>query len=193
MTYVSRQFISRSLKTKDMVKVDNTAVLKNSKKLMKQIVSGHLYDMLAKTCDDLLEDAVTSKEYQGFTGNTQTSYSCGLYVDGVFSYYVNQKMWSEKPVRKKIPKGVFVYLKKPYEGRARSVLGRVDVDSLYGKDSAFRFLRSYKDVPRSGFAIVMATGTEYSAYIEFEHGLNVLSDTFMKAKSIFKKNMKPIP
>ena len=193
MTYVSRQFISRSLKTKDMVKVDNTAVLKNSKKMMKQIVSGHLYDMLAKTCDDLLEDAVTSKEYQGFTGNTQTSYSCGLYVDGVFLYYVNQKMWSEKPVRKKIPKGVFVYLKKPYEGRARSVLGKVEVDSLYGKDSAFRFLQSYKDVPRSGFAIVMATGTEYSAYIEFEHGLNVLSDTFMKAKSIFKKNVKPIP
>ena len=193
MTYVSRQFISRSLKTKDMVKVDNTAVLKNSKKMMKQIVSGHLYDMLAKTCDDLLEDAVTSKEYQGFTGNTQTSYSCGLYVDGVFLYYVNQKMWSEKPVRKKIPKGVFVYLKKPYEGRARSVLGKVEVDSLYGKDSAFRFLQSYKNVPRSGFAIVMATGTEYSAYIEFEHGLNVLSDTFMKAKSIFKKNVKPIP
>lgn len=176
-----------------MVKVDNTAVLKNSKKMMKQIVSGHLYDMLAKTCDDLLEDAVTSKEYQGFTGNTQTSYSCGLYVDGVFLYYVNQKMWSEKPVRKKIPKGVFVYLKKPYEGRARSVLGKVEVDSLYGKDSAFRFLQSYKNVPRSGFAIVMATGTEYSAYIEFEHGLNVLSDTFMKAKSIFKKNVKPIP
>lgn len=193
MTYASRLFISRSLKTKDMVKVDNTAVLKNSKKLMKQIVSGHLYDMLAKTCDNLLEDAVTSKEYQGFTGNTQTSYSCGLYVNGVFSYYVNQKMWSEKPVRKKVPKGVFVYLKKPYEGRARGVLGRVDVDSLYGKDFAFRFLRSYKDVPRKGFAIVMTTGTEYSLYIEKAYRLNVLTNTFQHAKSILLNNLKPIP
>lgn len=138
-------------------------------------------------------DAVEYKGYTGFTGNTQTSYSCGLYVDGVFSYYVNQNMWSEKPVRKKVPKGVFVYLKKPYEGRARSVLGRVDVDSLYGKDSAFRFLRSYKDVPRKGFAIVMTTGTEYSLYIEKAHGLNVLTNTFQHAKSILFNNLKPIP
>ena len=170
----------------------NKAELAKAKKRMRQVTSGHVYDILAKTCDDLLGDAVKSKEYLGFTGNTQTSYSCGLYIDGSFSYYVNQKMWQENPVRKKVPKGVRVYLKRPYEGDARAVVGRADVDSLYGKDSAFQFLKSCKDVPRNGYAIVMTTGTEYSVYIEQTHGLNVLTDTFQHAKAIFTKNWKPV-
>lgn len=170
----------------------NRTELAKAKKMMKQVTSGHIYDILARTCDDLLGDAVSSKEYLGFTGNTQTSYSCGLYIDGVFSYYVNQKMWSEKPVRKKVPKGVTVFLKRPYEGSPRSVKGRVDVDSLYGKDSSYEFLKAYKEVPRKGFAIVMTTGTEYSVYIEQVHGLNVMTDTFQRAKSILNKNVRPI-
>lgn len=174
------------------VRAMNGAELTKAKKRMKQVTSGHIYNILAKTCDDLLGDAVKSKEYLGFTGNTQTSYSCGLYIDGALSYYVNQTMWSKKPVRQKVPKGVRVYLKHPYEGKARAVIGRTDVDTLYGKDSAFQFLQSYKDVPRSGYAIVMTTGTEYSVYIEQTHGLNVLTDTFQHAKAIFTKNWKPI-
>lgn len=174
------------------VRAMNRVELAKAKKRMKQVTSGHVYDMLAKTCDDLLGDAVNSKEYLGFTGNTQTSYSCGLYIDGALSYYVNQTMWSKKPVRKKVPKGVTVHLKRPYEGKPRAVTGRTDVDSSYGNETAFRFLQSYKDVPRDGFAIVMTTGTEYSVYIEQTHGLNVLTDTFQHAKSIFTKNWRPI-
>ena len=170
----------------------NRTEFAKAKKRMKQMTSGHVYDMLAKTCDDLLGNAVSSKDYLGFTGNTQTSYSCGLYIDGVLSYYVNQKMWSRSPVRKKVPKGKFIWLHKPYEGRSRGLRGETDVDSFYGEESAFRFLQSYKDVPRDGFAIVMTTGTEYSVYIEQTHNLNVLTDTFQRAKSIFSKNLKPI-
>lgn len=80
---------------------NNALELIKAKKVMQNIVSGHIYDMLAKVCDDLLADAVVSKEFQGFTGNTQTSYACGLYIDGVLKYYVNQKMWGRSPVRKK--------------------------------------------------------------------------------------------
>lgn len=163
------------------------------RKRARNIISGHVYDMLVKVCDCLLEDAEMSKEFRGFTGNTQTSYSCGLYVDGKLSYYVSQDMWTKKPVRKKIPKGVTVYLKHPYEGDSRSVTGRVDVDGLYGKDSAFQFLKSFKDAPNNGFAIVMTTGTEYSVYIETVHHLNVLTDTRQNASHILLNNMKPIP
>lgn len=173
--------------------IDNTAELARAKKKMKELVSGHVYDMLVKTCDDLLGDAVTSKSYSGFTGNTQTSYTCGLYIDGTFAYYVNQRMWSAEPVRKKIPLGVYVYLKKPYEGRPRGVRGKVNVDSLYGKDNALQFLKSYKRAPKNGFAIIMTTGTEYSIYLEQTKGLNVLTDTFQHARSILSKNVKPIP
>ncbi len=172
---------------------NNASELIKAKKVMQNIVSGHIYDMLAKVCDDLLADAVVSKEFQGFTGNTQTSYACGLYIDGALKYYINQKMWSKSPVRKKVPKGVRVFLNKPYEGNPRAVTGRVDVDDLYGKDSSFDFLKSYKGFPDKSFGIVMATGTEYSEYIESVHNLNVLTDTFQRAKQILSKNLKPIP
>lgn len=170
----------------------NRAELAKAQKRMKQLTAGHIYDLLAKICDDLLEDAARSKEFQGFTGNTQTSYSCGLYVDGRFIYFINQKMWDESPVRKKVPKGQYIYLKRPYEGRPRGVRGRVDVDSLYGEDTSFQFLKNYSDSPKKGFAIVMTTGTEYSVYIERVHGLNVMTDTFQHARKILQKNLKPI-
>ncbi len=170
----------------------NSAELVKAKARMKQAVRKNVYDILAKTCDDLLGDAVKAKEYLGFTGNTQTSYSCGLYLDGVLSYYVNQKMWSRRPVRKKVPKGVRVYLKTPYEGHPRSVTGTADVDSSFGDETSFRFLQSYKSIPKKGFSIVMTTGTEYSVYIEQTHNLNVLTDTFQRAKSLLSKNLKPI-
>ena len=163
------------------------------RKRARNVISGYVYDLLVKVCDGLLEDAGRSKEFIGFTGNTQTSYSCGLYVDGRLSYYVSQDMWTKSPVRKKIPKGVTVYLKHPYEGMPRSVKGRVDVDNLYGKDSAFQFLKSFKDAPKKGFAIVMTTGTEYSVYIETAHKLNVLTETWQNAHTILLNNMKPIP
>lgn len=163
------------------------------RKRARNVISGHVYDMLVKVCDGLLEDAERAKEFRGFTGNTQTSYSCGLYVDGILTYYVSQDMWTKEPVRKKIPKGVTVYLKHPYEGSPRSVTGRVDVDGLYGKYSSFQFLKSFKDAPKNGFAIVMTTGTEYSVYIETVHRLNVLTDTWQNSRSILLNNMKPIP
>ena len=171
---------------------NNMSELGKAKKMIQQVSMDHIRGILAKTCDDLIDDAVRSKEYTGFTGNTQTSYSCGLYVNGAFTYYVNQRMWTENPVRKKVPKGMYVYLKRPYEGKPRGVIGRTDVDSLYGKDSAFQFLKSYNGAPTKGLAIVMTTGTEYSVYIEQVRGLNVLTDTFRNAKSILLKNMRPI-
>ena len=172
---------------------NNASEMIKAKKVIQNVVGSHIYNILARVCDDLLADAVVSKEFQGFTGNTQTSYACGLYINGSLKYYVNQKMWSRSPVRKKIPKGVRVFLSKPYEGNARAVTGRVDVDDLYGKDSSFDFLKSYKGFSINSFGIVMTTGTEYSEYIESVHNLNVLTDTFQRAKQILSKNLKPIP
>lgn len=104
-----------------------------------------------------------------------------------------RKCGVEVRLGKKVPKGIRVFLNKPYEGNPRAVTGRVDVDDLYGKDSSFDFLKSYKGFPNKSFGIVMTTGTEYSGYIESVHNLNVLTDTFQRAKQILSKNLKPIP
>ena len=58
-----------------------------------------------------------------------------------------------KPIRLKIQKGKTIYLTRPYEGKARSVSGAVDVDNLYGQQTSLNFLQSYKGSPKKGYAV----------------------------------------
>lgn len=169
----------------------NEKVLEEGKIKMDRIIYKHIYDTLVNVCDALLKDACDKKEYNGFTGNTQTSYSCGLYIDGVLSYYANQDRWNKTPIRLKVPKDEVVFLPDPYEGKPRKVKGIVEVNNMYGKDTAFSFISSYK-APKKGFVIVMCTGTEYSEYIEKKRGLNVLSDTYQETRKILFSKIKPI-
>ena len=61
----------------------------------------------------------------GFTGNTQTSYACGIYIDGNLEGIITQDNWMDSPRRKKVPRGKSVYLKNPYEGSPRVAVSRL--------------------------------------------------------------------
>ena len=174
-----------------MAKNTIAADLKRAHLAMRTTVQNSLITTLTLMCDDVFRDMAQNKEYTGFTGNTQTSYTCGLYINSKLVYYVNQYTWNRKPVRKKVPKGVYVYLEKPYEGHARNVYGEVGVDNRYGADTALAFLKSYS-APKNTIALVATTGTEYSEYIESVLGLNVMTDTWQKIASILKRNIKPV-
>ena len=143
----------------------------------------HVAGMLTTTCTELIRDAVASKGYRGFTGNTQTSYSCGIYINGKLQYIVSagDRM-----------RGKRMFLALPYEGERRSVIGEVTTDNLYGQQTAEKFLKSFKGTPKKGFAIVMTTGTEYSVYLEKVMDLTVLGTTYLRAKNILFNNVKPI-
>lgn len=175
------------------VKTMNRKAFKAGMKKSHRIIYTHVQDILSSACERLLSDAVQSKEFQGFTGNTQTSYACGIYMDGKLAYCSFQESWNRPPVRLKVEKGKYVYLSHPYEGHARGVRGKTDVDSLYGSDTSLNFLKSYTNVPKKGFSIVMCTGTEYSEYIESSRNLNVLTETWQRARQILLQNLKPIP
>lgn len=175
------------------VKIMNRKALKAGMGKAHSIIRAHVENTLYSVCENLLADAVQSKEFQGFTGNTQTSYACGIYMDGKLDYCCFQESWDRPPVRLKVEKGKYVYLSHPYEGHARGVRGKTDVDSLYGSDTSLNFLKSYTNVPKKGFSIVMCTGTEYSEYIESSRNLNVLTETWLHARQILMQNLKPIP
>ena len=98
------------------------------------------------------------------------------------------------PVHAKIQNGQTVYLKNPYEGKPRSVKGKVNIvynDS--GMESSFKILQNLKT--GKGLSIIMTTGTEYSTYLENVHDLNVLSDTAKESniKNLLYKSFKPLP
>lgn len=130
--------------------------------------------------------------WEGFTGNTQTSYACGIYMDGSLEGIITQDNWHDTPRRLKVRKGEAAYLKNPYEGSPRAVKGSVDVSSDTGLETSIGFLQTYK-APKGKVSIVVTTGTEYSEYIESVRKLDVLTRTYMEAPRLINANWKKIP
>ena len=174
--------------------MSNKSALDKGFKKAKEIIFGHLFDQCVRLCDALVNDAVQKKEFQSFTGNTVTSFACGIYIDGVLNYMVASGENMAAPVHAKVQKGEYVYLKNPYEGKPRGVKGKVDI--VYddnGMDSSFRILQRLK--ANKGLSIIMTTGTEYSIYLESVYHLNVLSDKSKESnvKRLLYNSFKPLP
>lgn len=188
-------------------KLSNEEVLRNGLKKAQAIILRHIVDQLKPICIELLASADMHRTYFGFTGNTQTSYMCMIYVNRSVREIitrlphtlsdperkiVEQDKYDEVPKMKKVPYGEWVYIREPYEFVGRSVFGRVQVDGLYGADSSREFLKNY--TPESDIAIVMTTGTEYSVYLEEARHLDVLSGAHYDAPKILKEGLfKPLP
>ena len=147
---------------------------------------------LRQSCMDLLKEVQRHREFEGFTGQTQTSYMGGLYVNGKLLALFNERNWLERTRRSKVPKGKFVWLDNPYEGGPRGVLGAVDIADPSGTSLSTKLLKEYK-APDRGFAIVITTGTEYSELLESVRHLDVLTGTYMEAANIIERNWKKIP
>lgn len=158
-----------------------------------EIVSVFIYDYLVKVCEALVDDAVKKKRgWSNFTGNTITSYACGLYIDGRFSYYYCSGDNMPQPIRAKLTEDEYAYLSPDYDGKDRGLRGTMKTDGDYGENLSLNFLKTYKPDCNNGFAIVMCTGTEYSTYLENQNNANVLTDTFQKASNILFSNLKPM-
>lgn len=171
---------------------DNAKIIERGlQKAYNQIVNKLFIDMY-DICERLLLEVPKHREFLGFTGNTQTSYACGLYVDGKLEEIVQQRNWNASPVRRKIKLGQKVWLREPYEGKRRSVWGKVPISRNHGRETSMWFLENYR-APRNRICIVMTTGTEYSEYIEEVRHLDVLTGTYEAAKGILAKGFKPIP
>lgn len=170
---------------------DNIKTLENGFAKGVRMIEDVIFNSLADAADKLLVRASTNRQFRGFTGNTQTSYACGLYQYGKLVHVSVQRNWNEPPRRIKIAKGKSVYLKNPYEGHARKITGKADVTEEYGIELSLKYLQEYK-APKKGIALVMTTGTEYSEYIEQSLNLDVLTNTYKDALSIINSSWKKI-
>lgn len=172
--------------------MDNAKVLENGLAKGYEQVINHLYRQMYDICERLLLEVLKHREFLGFTGNTQTSYACGIYVDGQLEGIVTQRNWNSPPVRKKVGLGEWAWLRNPYEGKSRSVKGKVQITGDFGLDTSIKFLQSYK-AAKNKVQIVMTTGTEYSELLEVVANLDVLTGTFEAAKDILARGFKPMP
>lgn len=135
--------------------------------------------------------ACINKEYIGFTGNTQTSYAAGIYLWGRLEEVAFQSDFTRAPVFRKLRKDEWKYLKAPYEGQARSIMGTVDVDDATGQMTSFLILQSTQ-MPQDSISVVVTTGTEYSQYLETAAHLDVLTKTYKQAAGVMLENIKTI-
>lgn len=170
---------------------DNAKTLENGFAKGYEMIEDILYNSLASAADDLLVRVSRNRDFVGFTGQTQTSYACGVYVNGRLVHVSVQRNWNAPPRRMKVLRGQVVYLSNPYEGYSRAVKGAVDIEDPSGLSLSLRQLEEY-NAPRKGIALMMTTGTEYSVYLEAERGFDVLTRTFMDAPRIIEKNWKKL-
>lgn len=174
---------------------NNDAVLKlGFEKALKEI-ENLLFTGLWDAAVDLLKYLGVihpSQGWLGFTGNTQTSYACGIYMWGKLEGVITQDNWHEPTRRRMLKAGETVYLRNPYEGEPRVVRGYVTSSFNHGLNASLEFLQSY-NMPRNTIGMVMTTGTEYSVYLEQVGGADVLTNTFEKAKEVIPRSFKPLP
>lgn len=140
--------------------------------------------------DDMVSRVLPEQaEFRNLTGNTITSYSYGIYLNGVLQL---MNYFDGKPaVRRKLKKGEIVRDFVDYDGNYRSYFQTtVDTDGDYGVNSASLFLQTYK--PTGKYSIIFTTGTEYSSYLENVRDLNVLSEGFEYSRSAFISSFKTI-
>lgn len=171
---------------------DNAKVLDNGFARGIEIIQDYLVNSLIKSVRQLLDELPRKKGYFGFTGQTQTSYMGGIYINGNLRYIIGQQVWTVRPRRGKVPKGKNVFLRYPYEGEERAVRGEVDITNPSGRQTSLNFLQSY-NAQQKGLTVVITTGTEYSEFLETIKGMDVLTRTFMDAPKVLNSNWKPIP
>lgn len=171
---------------------DNAKVLDNGFAKGLEIIQDYLVNSLIKSVRQLLDELPRKKGYFGFTGQTQTSYMGGIYINGNLRYIIGQQVWTVRPRRGKVPKGKNVFLRYPYEGEERAVRGEVDITNPSGRQTSLNFLQSY-NAQQKGLTVVITTGTEYSEFLETIKGMDVLTRTFMDAPKVLNSNWKPIP
>ena len=137
----------------------------------KELVSGYIFDVLTKCCEELIQDALDNKSgFRNLTGNTITSYACGLFMDGRFSYFVCSGDSMKQPVRVKLTKGE-TFVGVSYDNQNRRFTGTIETDKGYGEASSFDFLKRYKSESRKGFEIVMFR----SEHLHLTHSPNRLN------------------
>lgn len=172
---------------------DNAKTLRDGFTKGVKIIEDTLFNSLVDAAEALLVAVAKNRTFTGFTGQTQTSYACGVYVNGKLEHVSVQKNWNAPPIRMKVQKGSVVYLANPYEGPARATKGEVDIVDPEGLSLSLKQLENYK-APTKGVALMMTTGTEYSELLESAlRRYDVLTRTYEEAAKIIEKNWKKIP
>lgn len=140
--------------------------------------------------DDMVDRVLPEQaEFRNLTGNTLTSYSYAIYLNGTLELL--NSFGGSPAIRRKLRKDEVVRDFVDYDENFRTYFkANVDTDGDYGVNSASMFLQTYK--PKGKYSIVFTNGSEVSYYLENVRDINVLTEGFDHSRSAFLNSFKPI-
>lgn len=156
---------------------------------LKKIVRDKLRLKFRDSAISLIIDASNNTKHGDLTGNTITSFSAGLYYDGVLDEVLNVMDFSslDHPEYRKLQNSDGVVSLNRYDNGVLVTVNAsnyIDTDGSFGWEYARSFLESYRPKFTKGWSIVVTTGTEYSSYIEEVRHLNVLTETYLWSDNV---------
>ncbi len=156
------------------------------------IIMSTLSAKMREFSEVMLKDAyeLRTPSWKSWSGNTETSYTCGFAVNG---QVVQVKSLGESipaPLIPKLKKGETKRLKLDYSGRKNQRrTGNVNVTDPYGMQTAQKTVKEISGKLARGVMFRMATGTEYSKWLEMSKGWKVLQGSFSVAEARLKSVM----
>lgn len=139
--------------------------------------------------DMMLADAYSlRKGWSSWSGNTQTGYTVGVAVGGRLTAVKSTGESLPSPLRPKLGKGETDTLDPDYSGRRRQRrTGTADIATPYGMALGLMTVAEAAGLSSKGIAFRMATGTEYSEWLEFKKDFEVLAGSFAVAEERLRK------
>lgn len=170
---------------------ENEMALNNGFLMAKAIMLQAVKQKLVEFSETMLHDARDlRKGWKSWSGNTETSYTCGVALNGSMVYMKSVGDNAPAPLIPKLKKGQTRTLKIDYSGRVNQTrTGKVKITDPYGTETAKKTVGEVKSKSNTGLAFRMATGTEYSQWLEFKEGYKVLSGSFAVAEERLKAIM----
>lgn len=154
----------------DNVKIFDAAIKRAKEQIMQKLAQR----AFRKGCQ-IVDIALGEKEYMGFTGQSQTSYTA-MVLDKKGATVYSSGDFQREPVFRKINQDEVVTLAEPYEGDERTVKGEAEIlDS--SNDATIRKIASE---PHGALTLRMAVGVEYHEYLPGDDPIEVMYNHAMQ-------------
>lgn len=179
--------------------MDNSAALSQGSAKMRAIIDNHIAnEILAKAARKLIDDATQGRIHLGhnMTGNTVNAYAAGVYARGTLTYIVTSSGTIPAPLRKKLGKGEKFYAgRQRWDGeiQKRTFKANIATNGSTEAERSIAFIRSYKDAPKDGYALVVCNGVEYAEFQDLVRNIDVLTQNFNNALPIIQSSFTPLP
>lgn len=147
---------------------------------VQKIIEGHVAGMLPEQCNKLMNYILERVQVGGMTGNTWNGFGVGAYKDGKLMYEVlSWEVVGKAPSKESLVWGEhFRKGAKRWDDSTQEewfTAGAGD-KKAFGQELASDFMDNHRPAFTKGFCFCVVSAVDYSEFLEFETGANLLQD-----------------